>query len=550
MTMRTGMITLNRYTACIILLSIVSCDSFKEDFIEPGNQVTFSQTEFYIVPGSSIIIDQKSLIKESFANVSLTVSSKPTRGQLLPLDAPLVKYKPGPGFSEGQDQFVFSVVSNGKVLKTQTVTIFMKTDTNEFPCGLYPVEDKVKVNGGSPVVIRVLANDRVCGTNGNHPQVSIFSPPAYGEAGLEGDSIIVYTPGSAFHGRDEILYKLTDIPGGTSSFGIITITEGAIQMLDIPGYGREILFMDERNGFLIVDGNSTDFDSPYGSYLYKTTDGGESWIKLTHPQELTFLLTDVFFLDADNGFLAANHGPLMHTVDGGKSWRFVDQRNPFGQNVEHSVFFTSSSTGFVSTSLPVSYDEDSSEHTIYKTEDGGKNWKEVFEVSAPFTASSILFPDPTTGYVFDDQKVYKTTDAGESWKLLFSHDGIFSPVATTDKHLYAILRVEMGLHVVHKSNDGLTWSSVETSQQFATRLAFSPSSDLGVVVGYRSFDEHPYELPGPANEALFRLSKTFDQGETWSPVDLEFYGLPVAVEVPSRNVVFILCSDKLLKYTP
>jgi hypothetical protein len=52
------------------------------------------------------------------------------------------------------------------------------------------------------------------------------------------------------------------------------------------------------------------------------------------------------------------------------------------------------------------------------------------------------------------------------------------------------------------------------------------------------------------NEAQFRLSKSLDEGETWSPVDLEFYGLPVAVEVPSRNVVYILCSDKLLKYTP
>ena len=229
MVMRTRIIkTIRRFATNLLLLVIVSCDSFKEDFIQPENQVTFTQKEYYILPGSSIIIDQKSLIKESFSNVTLSVSQNPMHGELSSLDTFLLKYKPGPGFTEGKDQFVFSVLSDGSVLKTETMTIFMKQHLDEFPCAVYSVEDLVNVKGGASIPIRVLENDRICGANHASPKISIYGNPRYGAGQLEGDSVIVYTPGPSFKGLDEMIYQLTTSSGSQTSYGVITITGEAL----------------------------------------------------------------------------------------------------------------------------------------------------------------------------------------------------------------------------------------------------------------------------------------------------------------------------------
>ena len=66
----------------LVLLTILSCDSFKEDFIEPAKQVIFSTTDYYVLPGSSVVIDLESLVEQSFANASLKISQNPIRGSL------------------------------------------------------------------------------------------------------------------------------------------------------------------------------------------------------------------------------------------------------------------------------------------------------------------------------------------------------------------------------------------------------------------------------------------------------------------------------------
>jgi hypothetical protein len=42
-----------------MFVGVFACDSLKEDFIAPENQITFSQTEFYILPSSSTVEAQK-----------------------------------------------------------------------------------------------------------------------------------------------------------------------------------------------------------------------------------------------------------------------------------------------------------------------------------------------------------------------------------------------------------------------------------------------------------------------------------------------------------
>jgi hypothetical protein len=63
--------TLKASVSLLVLVTILSCDSFKEDFIEPAKQVIFSTTEYYVLPGSSVVIDLQSVIKQSYTERQL-----------------------------------------------------------------------------------------------------------------------------------------------------------------------------------------------------------------------------------------------------------------------------------------------------------------------------------------------------------------------------------------------------------------------------------------------------------------------------------------------
>jgi photosystem II stability/assembly factor-like uncharacterized protein len=526
---------IRRFRISFLLLAILSCDSFKEDFIELENQVTFSQTEFYTMPGSSVIIDQKSIIEKSFSNASLIISQKPTLGEISSLDSLLLKYKPGPDFTAGKDQFVFSVFSGGKVLATQTITIYMK-QREDFPCALYSVEDRVKVKNASSISIRVLENDLLCGTNGSGMKVSIYSNPRFGECRVEGDSIIVYTSGSAFKGRDEMVYKLTASDGGDSSYGIITIDVG---ILEIPNYAKKIsyvsnfLFLDDNTGFLLA-----------GDSLYKTTDGAENWNKVLFPPNQGRHITNVFFLDINNGFASFNAGPLMRTTDGGVSWSLISTQNLF-QHYANSVYFTSSSVGFVSTShMTVPWD--SIQHHIYKTVDGGVNWKEVFTTPDEIDGFlQIETVNSTTGYAYKRDKVFITNDAGESWNLLFKDDYIKFFRVAPENEIFATFGQRPS--TLLKSKDGLTWQMVSYyGFHESAILAFAPSVDIWFAAGLDSYN-HSLDF----SLQIFNVRKSVDYGSTWTRVGSgeTFQGFPIGIAVPSGNVAYILCSDKVLKFT-
>ena len=256
----------------------LGCDSFKEEFIQHDNEVTFSQTEFYAMPGSSVVMDLNSIIKQSCTNAVIEFS-RPEHGLLSQLDSMLLEYTPNIKFLEGKDFFVFSAYKDGALLKTQTVTIVMKSNREEFPCGLFAIGDKVRATVDSPVSIKLLTNDFVCGVKATDVSISIHSDPACGSATVLGDSIIRYVPQTVYEGTDWLIYKLTSSSGESTSYGVVRVTVDRNQddqqiKLKIPqGRGLLSLFLvDENTGFIGGDG------------IYKTIDAGVMWHSLIYPQ--------------------------------------------------------------------------------------------------------------------------------------------------------------------------------------------------------------------------------------------------------------------------
>jgi photosystem II stability/assembly factor-like uncharacterized protein len=556
MTMRRIIRLLKSRASLLVLQAILSCDTFKDDSIQPEKQVSFSQTEYYILPGSSVVIDLESVVKQSFTDASLNISQAPMRGELSHLDVLLLRYTPGAEFLEGKDEFVFSVMRDQKVIATQTMTILIKQDIDELPCGLYAIEDKASVRSGSSVEIHVRKNDRICGIDGSSLHVSVRSNPHHGEVRLVGDTVIVYTADPTFTGSDELLYRLSGSNGEGVSYGMVTLSilsKAKIRYLKVGG--SSLFFLDENIGYL-----------PGNKSFLKTTDGGEHWNVLpvslfdTYP---CVNFDDPFFLDNNNGFAiysvcveGESTRGLIRTADGGASWKKIDFEYPI-----NSFFFTSITTGFVGVNT---YLQDSTEITkLYKTEDAGSTWREVYAISGQGyhnAGPTIQFSDASNGYAlwygvkdgdFEGwERIFLTTDGGESWKESISNADIFSMAVIPENIICAVFSTSASSTAassVVRSTDGVSWKPVANFQYNSWRLGFSPSGNLGLTVGMSGTNPSVYDTLSQ----IISISKSTDKGETWSEELLgePLYGFPWRISVASDKVAYILCDGKLLRYT-
>lgn len=96
--------------------------------------------------------------------------------------------------------------------------------------------------------------------------------------------------------------------------------------------------------------------------------------KGTFPGQATYLLTDIYFIDSNHGWIVGgmnetntpegkNHGIVLSTSDGGKTWKLLSH---FEDRYLWSVFFLNEQVGWAA----------GLKGTFLKTEDGGKTWLE------------------------------------------------------------------------------------------------------------------------------------------------------------------------------
>jgi photosystem II stability/assembly factor-like uncharacterized protein len=109
------------------------------------------------------------------------------------------------------------------------------------------------------------------------------------------------------------------------------------------------------------------------SSLLETRDGGETWEeRQLDLGDQIYTFTSVDFA-GDEGWIVGEPALLLHTTDGGKSWENV----PLNPQLP--------GTPFLITALgPKSAEMATNIGAIYKTEDGGRNWKGLVEGAVGF----------------------------------------------------------------------------------------------------------------------------------------------------------------------
>ena len=149
---------------------------------------------------------------QSWTNATVRISKRPSHGDLNFYDSLTLKYKSDASFIEGKDQFEVSVLSNGKVIGSQMITVNIIANSADIDCGdgvsIHALEDFVFTKSDSSIAIDAMTNDHFCGLDKAQATLSIYSNPKNGEAKLDGESIF-YTPSPGFAGIDSMVYFIS-----------------------------------------------------------------------------------------------------------------------------------------------------------------------------------------------------------------------------------------------------------------------------------------------------------------------------------------------------
>jgi len=206
-----------------------------------------------------------------------------------------------------------------------------------------------------------------------------------------------------------IIYKTTD--GGTTWQEIRPWTIDQCMFV----FGMH--FVNTSTGYVSAMGMIAGFFP--AAVLYRTTDGGESWINI---YGLTFefigrLWDDVFFLDANNGWLAGASSDIRRTTNGGTTW--ATQSAPVSGSLK-SIYFINANEGWIAGGDYDSITGQGINGLILHTTNGGADWTAQIS-NAPYEFSGVHFIDNLNGWVCGYKDTaspgvfFHTINGGNNW---------------------------------------------------------------------------------------------------------------------------------------
>ena len=166
------------------------------------------------------------------------------------------------------------------------------------------------------------------------------------------------------------------------------------------------------------------------STFWRTTDGGRSWEEYgDNSPGIGFDITEI---DGDDWTGRYSHY-VVRSTDAGMSWSEHQVSQVRGNGRSRDVTFLSDTEGILAAGI------DGPRPHIFRTEDGGASWTNVYESTAyPYEMDNIAMINPTSGFAFaGDGTVLFTSDAGMSWEKT-TEAGMITELTRTGGTLYAV----------------------------------------------------------------------------------------------------------------
>lgn len=283
------------------------------------------------------------------------------------------------------------------------------------------------------------------------------------------------------------VWKTTD--GGTTW---LPLTD---QMPDLKG---SKLALDPNDPQVLYWGTWDGIDLEKGSGLFKSTDGGTSWFYagLANQGLITTILVD----SADSRRVyVANWTGIYHSQDGGATWNrlFVAMWRSDPLQVQYRIAMHPTNSRVLYVAAPPA--------GIYRSLDRGATWQRLANGAPDFSAGygnvflATTPSSPDSIYLAHLGKLYKSHNRGDSW----------TSVNTPERASYGLFHIGPmsrdviyfgGVHAWASTDGGLTWKQRVPTHVDYHSMAFGPDgwryfgNDGGI---WRTRDWHAADAAGP-----------------------------------------------------
>lgn len=205
-------------------------------------------------------------------------------------------------------------------------------------------------------------------------------------------------------------------------------------------YLNAVTLVDDNNGWAVGDPRWDQATRQVKGTIIRTTDGGVTWSN--QDPGGTDVLNNVFFLNANLGWVVGDNGTILRTTDGGAHWT----RSPVSTGADfQGIAFIDASNGWATGDTPIQYagaDVGFSDFqaSIWHTTDGGQTWSPQSVPSSAALLKRVTFVNANTGFAaglkvsgYDSYggpqflgAIYGTTDGGHTWNEVFATSAGFT----------------------------------------------------------------------------------------------------------------------------
>ncbi len=256
---------------------------------------------------------------------------------------------------------------------------------------------------------------------------------------------------------------------------------------------------DLHTGFFLTDSLGWVVTHSTGLVLH-TTDGGKTW--RTQAKLEAGYLESIFFVDKKLGWICGDKGRIYRTEDGGKKWHQI------GEN-RMELFFTgihffNRNEGFV-----VGMNTQSRKSVLLESSDGGRTWNDhSTKVSGTGLIGSIKFLNKDVGFIAAFNSIFHTTNGGRTWNAFPVGQGTVIREIT-------FLNRSTGWAVGHK---GILVTTADQGQSWKRSNSFSDGLLRSVVF----INEKLGFIAGDKDSNGTTLWQTNDGGKSWVKVQNDF----------------------------
>lgn len=224
-------------------------------------------------------------------------------------------------------------------------------------------------------------------------------------------------------------------------------------------------FVDDQTGYVVG-----------WSEVLKTTNGGENWQPQSLPNPMGLDVEEVYFMNQNTGWIAGSYKTIYKTVDGGESWL-----NKNGPDLDEHfwlndiTFFDEMNGCAVGEKLFMPYQSIS-----LTTNDGGESWKETIITNCE-GLKSVQYVGPDTIWAISEEgKFIRSTNIGEDWEVIQQIAGHFTDLYFFNSNDAIAIS---NSHLILTTNDGwATWESAEIGySNIINKFSFAdPQNGIGV----------------------------------------------------------------------